>query len=211
MIEKYLAHLNHADRIDHRSYARQGVEQIPTIHLGATASQMEKRGIRTEHGDINREIEVTNQKLRQLKARLVKLQVWLKEESENTEPPTLADVIFNILSRQEQATQPSRYSSSNNLKAAANMLNFLTTNKIMDMAGLDNKLQDMIKKQFIIRDELKPIERRLKVLGEHLKQVEHYREYSKIYKLYKEQKPKHQADFYESHRQELYNRFRKNL
>ena len=44
---------------------------------------MEKRGIRTERGDLNHEIEVINQKLRQLKARISKLQKWLKEESEN--------------------------------------------------------------------------------------------------------------------------------
>jgi len=70
-------------------YERQGVDQIPTIHLGAAAFQMERRGIRTERGDINREIEVTNQKLRQLKARINKLTVWLKEEADNPTPPTL--------------------------------------------------------------------------------------------------------------------------
>ncbi len=43
---------------------------------------MENRGIRTERGDLNREIEVTNQKLRQLKARISKLQNWLKEEAD---------------------------------------------------------------------------------------------------------------------------------
>ena len=64
---------------------------------------MEKRGIRTERGDLNREIEVTNQKLRQLKARISKLQNWLKEEQANTEPPTLADYIQRILSRKAQA------------------------------------------------------------------------------------------------------------
>ena len=42
---------------------------------------MEKRGIRTERGGLNREIEVTNQKLRQLKARICELQNWLKEEA----------------------------------------------------------------------------------------------------------------------------------
>jgi len=47
----------------------------------------DKGGIRTGRGDLNREIEVTNQKLRQLKAHVSKLQDWLKEESENTEPP----------------------------------------------------------------------------------------------------------------------------
>ena len=93
----------HAERIDHRSYERQGLDIIPTIHLGAAASQMEKRGIRTERGNINREIEISNQKLRQLKARLVKLQNWLKDEAANTEPPTLADVIEHILMQRQQS------------------------------------------------------------------------------------------------------------
>ena len=38
------------ERIDHRSYERQGVEQIPTVHLGVAATQMERRGIITERG-----------------------------------------------------------------------------------------------------------------------------------------------------------------
>ena len=75
----------HAERIDHRSYERQGIDQIPTVHLGVAPSAMEKRGIRTERGDLNREIEVTNKRLRQLKAHISKLQNWLKEEAENTE------------------------------------------------------------------------------------------------------------------------------
>ena len=85
---QYLERGNHAERIDHRSYERQGKDQIPTVHLGVAAFQMEKRGIRTERGNINREIEVTNQRLRQLKARISKLQNWLKDEAANTEPPT---------------------------------------------------------------------------------------------------------------------------
>ena len=31
------------ERIDHRSYKRQGVNKIPSVHLGPAASQMEKR------------------------------------------------------------------------------------------------------------------------------------------------------------------------
>lgn len=97
----------HAERIDHRSYARQGIDQIPTVHLGVAAFQMEKRGIRTERGNLNREIGVSNQRLRQLKARISKLQNWLKDEAANTEPPTLADVIQGILSKQEQTGKQS--------------------------------------------------------------------------------------------------------
>ena len=47
-------------RIDHRSYERQGVELLPTVHEGATVRAMEKKGIRTEKGEFNRWIKATN-------------------------------------------------------------------------------------------------------------------------------------------------------
>ena len=70
---KFLEQANHAERIDHRSYARQGKEEIPTVHLGVAAHQMEQRGIQTERGNINRAIKFTNQKLRNLKTQIVEL------------------------------------------------------------------------------------------------------------------------------------------
>lgn len=152
------------NRIDHRSYERQGIEQIPTVHLGVAAFQMEKRGIATERGNLNREIEVTNQRLRQLKVRISKLQNWLKEEAANTEPPTLADVIQGFLNKRAQTGKSDSYQAIGNLKAAAKMLNFLTSNNILDMAGLEEKVMSMYDRQFVIRDALKPVDRRLKVL-----------------------------------------------
>lgn len=169
-----LEQYEHAERIDHRSYERQGINQIPTVHLGVAASAMEKRGIRTGRGDLNREIEVTNQKLRQLKARISKLQNWLKEEAGNTEPPTLADYIQGILSRKAQAGKTGYSQSLYNLKDAAKMLNFLQTNNIMDMAGLDEKFKSMIGEQLDIQGKLKPVERRLATLKKHLEQADIY-------------------------------------
>jgi len=159
---------NHAERIDHRSYERQGIDQIPTVHLGAAASQMERRGIRTERGNINREIEVSNQQLRQLKARLAKLQTWLFEEMQNTEPPTLADVIRNILERRGGVYA---------LKEAAAMLNFLTENSIKDVPDLDSFFKGMITRRTTLRDKLKPIERKLETLNKHIEQAEYYKEF----------------------------------
>lgn len=63
----------HAERIEHRSYERQGIDQISTVHLGVAVSAMEKRGIKIKRGNINREIKVTNQRLCQLKAHIFKL------------------------------------------------------------------------------------------------------------------------------------------
>ena len=173
----------HAERVDHRSYERQresgnlAADQIPTVHLGVAASAMEKRGIRTERGDLNREIEVTNQKLRQLKARISKLQNWLKEEQENNEPPTLADYIQSILSRKAQAGKSGYSQSLYNLKDAAKMLNFLQQNQIQDMVGLDEKFKSMIGEQLDIQGKLKPVERRLATLKKHIEQSDIYFKY----------------------------------
>lgn len=46
-------------RIDHRSIKEQGVDRVPTIHEGG-ARKLEKRGIKTDRGKINREIKTAN-------------------------------------------------------------------------------------------------------------------------------------------------------
>ena len=57
-------------RIDHRSYERQGVELLPTVHEGATVRAMEKKGIRTEKGEFNRWIKATNAVIRDIKKKI---------------------------------------------------------------------------------------------------------------------------------------------
>jgi len=61
--------------------------------------------------------------------------------------------------------------------------------------GLDGKLKSMTGRQSKINNELKPIDRRLKVLDEHIKQAGLIQEHAQIYKLYKQQKPKNQEAF----------------
>lgn len=56
----YLGRAGEAARIDHRSYADQGVEQLPTIHMGYAATAMERRGERSVRGDTNRSIRAWN-------------------------------------------------------------------------------------------------------------------------------------------------------
>ena len=50
----------HETRIDRRSFERQGVDREATIHVGASATEMERNGQTSERGDINREIEARN-------------------------------------------------------------------------------------------------------------------------------------------------------
>ena len=48
------------ERIDHRSYKDQGIDKIPTVHLGAGACAIEKKGKKTDRGLLNLQIEVEN-------------------------------------------------------------------------------------------------------------------------------------------------------
>ena len=180
---------NHIDRIDHRSYKRQGVDKIPTIHFGVSASQMERKGIRTERGNHNRQVDTLNKEIRQLKARINKLSNWIDEEMrkpEQPEQPMLADVIQDILSRQAQAGKSQYYQSINNLKNAAKMMNFLTQNNIADMDGMNDKVKKIHGRLSDVRSKLKPIERRLKTLDEHIMQAENYKNYKPIKHRYDE-------------------------
>ena len=57
---------------EYRSFKEQGIDMIPQIHLGPRASAMERKGIRTERGDINREIMAQNAVITAAKSALIK-------------------------------------------------------------------------------------------------------------------------------------------
>lgn len=59
-------HLTPEHQIDHRSYKEQGKEQIPTIHEGYSAREMEKRGEVSELCQYNREVRAINQERAEL-------------------------------------------------------------------------------------------------------------------------------------------------
>lgn len=67
-------------RVTHLSYARQGIDDVPTIHLGARAHALEKKGKKTRRGDINRSI-IERNKNRELEREHKLEQERLKERT----------------------------------------------------------------------------------------------------------------------------------
>ena len=66
VVNKHLEIAGHEQRIDHRSYKEQGIEQIPTIHEGAIARKIDGRENQiSDRCEINREIAKENQQLEQ--------------------------------------------------------------------------------------------------------------------------------------------------
>lgn len=74
-------YLDRENRIDHRSYARQGIDLEPTIHEGIVARDMEKNGKTAERCQINREIRERNSLLKQLKDVAVELTKLVTEKA----------------------------------------------------------------------------------------------------------------------------------
>ena len=60
----YLERAGHPERIDYRSNAERGIDELPTVHMGVAACQMEKKGIATEKGELNRNIRKANRLIR---------------------------------------------------------------------------------------------------------------------------------------------------
>lgn len=82
---KYLAQVGDS-RIDHRSLADQGIERIPQIHIGVAASAMEKKGIRTERGDLHRKISAANQELTKTKIEIDQIGQTIENIEADREP-----------------------------------------------------------------------------------------------------------------------------
>ena len=69
----YLESAGREERIDHRSNTARGLDEIPTIHEGAAAQALERKGIISDRCEINRQIKADNTLLRELKAEIKKL------------------------------------------------------------------------------------------------------------------------------------------
>lgn len=64
------ARLAERERIDHRSFDRQGINQIPTVHEGFVARKLVKDGKSSDRVQLNNDIRQKNKKLLQLAAAL---------------------------------------------------------------------------------------------------------------------------------------------
>ena len=84
----------HDERIDHRSNAARGLDEIPTIHEGVAAQALERKGIISDRCEINRQIKADNALLRELKAEIKKLAAMIARTV-----PAIAEGLEKLRSR----------------------------------------------------------------------------------------------------------------
>ena len=83
----HLERAGEAARIDHRSYADQGIKQLPTVHMGYAATAMERRGERSARGDVNRSIRAWNREFNKQLRRIDELRAAIATERLQSEMP----------------------------------------------------------------------------------------------------------------------------
>ena len=164
-------------RIDHRSYERQGVEQIPTQHEGPTVRAMEAKGIRTDKGDLNRWIRKTNAMLREAKQKIAALIDWLKEvkaELSKPQPPTLVELLSVYYDNRNKGAYSSKARIAN-LKKLSEAVSFLETKHLYIADDLGAALHTIQGKIDTLKKSASGKQARIKELDELLRMADYYK------------------------------------
>ena len=145
-----------AVRWEHRSFKEQGIDREPTIHIGAVANALERKGIQTERGNINREIIKRNALLEQAKEMLE----FAKQEVQSIQYSKIKDaavsvknevleMIAKVVKRKGRLDLPivsgkhlRRISNRELLQSADNAEKFITTRSIDSFENLEQFTAD---------------------------------------------------------------------
>ena len=216
---RYLEANDRPERLDLRSYERQGLDKIPTVHMGPAVSQMEKRGIQTNIGNLNRDITAANRLMQSIRQMVRHLKGWiadLKEKKaallealQEAKEPTLPELLGKYLDlRREERTG---WTSKGQLKGTVNDFNkvmdairYLREKELSTVESLDTYLDTVSEQAVSIRAEMKPKEKRMKEIDTMLSHIANFEAHKPVHAEYaaiRFKKPKEQ--FAAAHRDEL--------
>jgi len=170
-------------RVDHRSYARQGLDLLPTVHEGVAVRQMEAKGIATDKGDLNRWIRKANHLLRDIRKKIAALTGWLKsarEELSKPQAPNLAELLTSYYT-QRSAGAWSNKAKVTNLKQFAEAVNYITEHGLLTLEDWEAHLAACEEKMDVLKVSMKGKSDRMKKLDDLLQYTETYRELRPVF------------------------------
>ena len=205
---KYLEENSIQDKVDHRSYQRQGIEQIPTIHLGVSATQMEKKGIVTDRGNINREIKQQNAILREISRRIKALLNWIRgigkeEKVENENTKSTLPFKENLQSIFENLIRKNTDKINTDLEKYIESYQLLKEKNITSLSELKENIVILRDKNYKTTRALKDTEKKIDEKTQLIDQSEKYLKYKDTYKAYIKTKKSRQDTFYNEYTAEI--------
>ncbi len=170
-------------RIDHRSYLRQGLDLLPTVHEGPAVRQMEARGIATDKGSLNRWIRATNALLKDLRRKVKTLMGWIgevREELSKPQAPALADLLGAYYGARNAGAWSSK-AKTGNLQRFADTVNYLTEQKLYTVDDLEARVTSHNERIEELKASMNTKQTRMKELQALLEQAGRYRELKPIH------------------------------
>ena len=163
---------------------------------------MEKRGIRTDKGEVNRQIAADNKLLKEIKARITRLYNWSKAEAEK--PEGQQPSMMGLWEAQQQLKRPdTRIGKIRALQESAALFSFMQANEIKTMQQLHDKISDMNSSYYDLRGKIVQAERRIATLTERGEMWAQYNKYKPIRKQLAKVKPEKRELFEQRHSREL--------
>ena len=196
---RYLEANDRPERVDLRSYARQGLDIVPTVHEGAAVRQMEKRGIQTNIGNLNREIKAANSLMQSIRQLIHNLKGWITElgekrkellaQKEAEEATLLPNLLMKYMEiRKEERKDWTRAGqnrgTSQDLKAVSEALCYLRRKGLSTVEDLEAFLEASGKSAADYRNQMKPKEARSKVIDGILASRTDCKECKPVYEKY---------------------------
>ena len=219
---RYLEMSGSPERVDMRSYERQGLDIVPTVHMGAAVCALERKGIETNIGNLNRDIKAANRMMNAVRRTIKNLRSWIAEILEATKAalaeteadkkntsPTLTALLSSYLNlRKAERSEWSRYGQQkgtvDDLKAVSQAMNYLQNHELFTLEDLDAALQGVNEKAGTISAAMKKAEKRMQVITGIQRAVADCKTHKAVHDKYLKIGWKtRQAAFAESHRDEL--------
>lgn len=182
-------------RIDHRSYVDQGLDLIPTVHEGPQIRKMEKKGIRTEKGELNRWIKATNRMLRSMRATIAALKDWIQEAKVILKEPQeiyLAQLLSEAHTMRNQTAMTyargKTKAKKNNLKRFMDECNYLKQRGVLTLNDFEKYLSSVDEKVEAGKSSMNQKQTRLKELQQLMEDAKTYAELKPIFDEMKKEK-----------------------
>jgi len=219
---KYLELAGSPERVDMRSYERQGLDKIPTVHMGAAVCALEHKGIETNIGNLNRDIKAANRMMNAIRSTIQNLRNWIADiveatkeafaeteaQAKNTSPDLVLLLRDYLNLRKAERSDWSRYGqqkgTTDDLKAVSKAIIYLKEHELFTLEDLDSTLQGMSEKAKGIHADMKKASARMKVITGIQNAVADCQTHKAVHDKYLKIGWKtRQAAFAESHKDEL--------
>lgn len=139
---RYLEKNGRTERLDMRSYERQGKEEVPTVHMGGSVLGLERKGVGTFIGSLNRKVNGINERkkaiageIKELRAQLTDILTGKREKKDRERYENAIFTLTDYMTERQQERMDWNLGAKNkcstkDLKEISGLIGYMQRNNI---------------------------------------------------------------------------------